>query len=31
LQRPEPEIEIDGALGIRDDDAELVNEMEGED
>ena len=31
LQRPEPEIEIDGALGIRDDDAELVNEVEGED
>jgi len=31
LERPAPETDLDGALGIRDDDAELVNEMEGED
>jgi chromosome segregation and condensation protein ScpB len=31
LQRPANEIDLDGALGIRDDDAELVDEMEGED
>jgi len=30
-QRPANEIDLDGVLGIRDDDAELVNEMEGED
>jgi chromosome segregation and condensation protein ScpB len=31
FQRSANEIDIDGALGIRDDDAKLVNEMEGED
>jgi segregation and condensation protein B len=31
LERPESEIDLDGMLGIWDDDAELVNEMEGED
>ena len=30
-QRPANEIDLDGVLGIRDDDAELVNEMEGKD
>ena len=28
LQRPEPEIDLDEVLGIREDDAELMNEIE---